>query len=334
MGENEPKYASEDMATPEKDLSIIIVSYNVRELLKDCLISIFDTVNEAAVRYEIIVVDNNSKDQTAEMVAARFPRVKLIANSHNHGFAAANNQAIRHARGRYLLLLNPDTIIKPFAIEQVLNFINTTPDAGIVGCKLLNSDGSVQPSCAAFPTLLSVFSEYFFWYKIFPKSPLWGKPYMTHLDLNKIQEVESIKGAFLMIRRDIIERIGLLDERFFIYSEEVDLCYRVKKAGWKIYYFPEAQIIHLGGQSTKQQNLKMFIELHKTKCQLIDKHYSRAHAWLMKTIMALGTFLRALFWGTLALMNKIKGDTESLYLENFKAFWGAALWFARPKKLF
>lgn len=334
MDENEQNHASEDMAAPEKDLSIIIVSYNVRELLQDCLVSIFNTIDEAAVRYEIILVDNNSKDQTGEIVAARFPRVKLIANAHNIGFAAANNQAIRRAGGRYLLLLNPDTIVEPFAIEQVLNFFNNTPDAGIVGCKLLNSDGSVQPSCTAFPTLLSVFSEYFFLYKVFPKSPVWGKPYMTHLDLNKIQEVESIKGAFLLVRKDIIDRIGLLDERFFIYSEEVDLCYRVKKAGWKIYYFPDARIIHLGGQSTKQQNLKMFIELHKTKCQLLDKHYSPTNARLMKTIMAAGIFLRSLFWGMLAMKNKVKGNTESLYIENFKVFWRTTLWFARPKKLF
>lgn len=296
-------------------------------LLESCLTSIQDTLRESNIRYEVFVVDNNSRDKTVEMVSTEFPGVKLIANSINAGFAAANNQAIREANGQYILLLNPDTIVKQNTIANVLAFFNKNPDAGIVGCKLLNADGSLQPSCMSFPSVLSTFSEQFYLYRIFPKSSIWGRPYMTFMDYNQEQEVEVIKGAFLMFRKNLIDQIGLLDERFFVYTEEVDWCYRTKKAGRNIYYTPVGEVTHLEGKSTGvegqnagQQNIKMFVELHNTKCQFLDKHYSKPKALIIKLIMLIGVLLRTIFWGTLALITIMSRGKRKIYTNRFKMY--------------
>lgn len=309
------------------DLSIIIVSYKVQTFLENCLTSIQDTLRERNIQYEVFVVDNNSRDKTVEMVRTKFSEIKLIANSINAGFAAANNQAIRKAKGQYVLLLNPDTIVRQNTIENVLNFFDKAPNAGIVGCKLLNADGSLQPSCMSFPSVLSTFSEQFYLYRIFPKSSIWGRPYMTFMDYNKEHEVDVIKGAFLMFRKNLIDQIGLLDERFFVYTEEVDWCYRTKKAGWNIYYTPVGEVIHLEGKSTGvegqsngQQNIRMFVELHNTKCQFLDKHYSKSKALVIKLIMLKGVLLRTFFWGILALITIMRRGKRKIYTNRFKMY--------------
>jgi len=227
------------------DLTVIIVSWKVRELLKNCLTSIFKETSK--INFEVIVVDNGSVDDTVEMLMGDFPRVKIISNLRNRGFAAACNQGIKQAQGRYILLLNPDTVIIEQALEKIVEFMDKRQDngIGIVGCKLLNADYSVQPSVRRFPRF---FDHFIMMFKLHHFIPL--KNYlMADFDYNLEAEVDQVMGAFFLIERKVIEKIGLFDEGYHIWFEEVDYCFKAKKNGFKVVYTPAASIIHLGGQS-------------------------------------------------------------------------------------
>jgi len=210
-------------------VSIILVNHNTREILRKCLKSIGKQTK--GIAYEIILVDNNSTDGSAEMVQGEFPAVQLIRNSENRGFAAANNQGISRACGDYTLLLNSDTEVLDGAIQRTLEFMERHPEAGVVGCKLLNRDGTLQPSCRSFPSVLNLFTESFFLYIIFKRSNLFGKYHMTFFNHESIREVDVVKGAYMMIRKEVFDRVGLFDESYFMYAEEMDFCYRAKKSG-------------------------------------------------------------------------------------------------------
>ena len=225
------------------DLSIIIVSFNTKELLKECLNSILRAGEQGSkkVKIEVIVIDNASGDSSAKMVEKDFPKIILIKNKDNLGFAQANNQGIKKTRGKYLLLLNSDTRVKPGPLEKLIQFAQKHPEAGIVGAKLVDPDGSVQPSVYHFPTLWRAIREYWLGQKgVYEKYSPQGK---------KTVEVEAVTGAAMLIPRKTIEKVGLLDERYFMYFEDLDYCQRVKQAGLKVYYLPEAEIIHHHGQS-------------------------------------------------------------------------------------
>ena len=232
------------------ELSICIVNWNVRELLKACLNSIFN--NTKGISFEVIVVDNASSDGSVDMVRKEFPQVKLIANGSNAGFTRANNQALKIAQGRYVMFLNPDTELKGNSLATMVNFMHAHKDCAALGPKLLNSDGSLQRSCKTFPSLISMLFNALFLDSIFPRSKVFGGHFMAWWDFNHTREVDQPMGSALMVKKEVLDSAGWFDENIFIWFDEVDLCYRIKKAGWKIYFTPDAQIIHHLSRSFKQ----------------------------------------------------------------------------------
>ncbi|RMD58906.1 glycosyltransferase family 2 protein [Candidatus Parcubacteria bacterium] len=230
------------------DLSIIIVSWRVRDLVRENLKAIFSRTKN--ISFEVFVVDNNSADGTVEMVAREFPQVNLIANNYNAGFARANNQAIAMAQGRYILLLNPDMQVEEKTLEKMVEWMDNHPEAGIAGCRLVNKKGEVIPQVRRFPTLWDQLAIILKVPHIFPG--VLNKYLKKDFDYNKEAEVDSLRGSFFMIRRKVIDKIGVLDERFFVWFEEVDFCRRARKAGFKVMYTPCAQCLDYVGKSFSQ----------------------------------------------------------------------------------
>ncbi len=269
---------------PSKDLSIVIVSYNVRDLLSQCLTSIENSTHD--INYEIIVVDNDSGDGSADLVRSSFPKVRLLANSSNIGFVKGNNQAFEISCGRHLLMLNPDTRIVCNALHQLIQDLDRDTEVGVVGCKMLNSDSTLQPSCYNFPSLKEIFGMYFF------GSSRFGG--LLKMDYNKEHEVDFVRGAFLAARRDCLEKIGLLDENIFMFGEETDLCYRIKQNGWKVVYSPETVIIHHKGKSTEQLPDNMYVERIRSLLYYFGKNYGLYRTVLLRVIILAGVGLRLL----------------------------------------
>lgn len=256
------------------DVSIIIVSYNTRVILLDCLASIYQWLPVRSS--EIIVIDNASTDGSAEAVAQRFPGVLLLRNAENAGFAKANNQGIQKATGKYLLLLNPDTLCIEDTITPLWAFMEQRPEIGIAGCKILNRDGSLQPSYFPLPNLISVLWTAFFLDRLIPLNHVDGKWVVRHQPVATPFCVQRLLGAFLFVRCEVIKKTGGFDEGFFLYSEEEDLCYRVQQQGGAIYYFPQTQIIHLGGQSAPKTDPRAVVFANESKVRFFRKHYGTA----------------------------------------------------------
>jgi len=253
------------------DLSIIIVSWKVRDLLEKCLHSIFEQTKN--IQFEVFVVDNASGDGSVEMVREKFPQVDLTASAENLGFAKGNNLAIKKARGRYILLLNPDTEILDNALEKMVNFMDAHPESGIAGCKLLNPDLTLQPSVRAFPDLASQIFILLKIHHLLPHGKAMYKYLVHDFNYEKTQEVDQMMGAFMIIRKEVINKVGLFDEKFWIWFEEVDFCKRAKEAGFKIFYTPEAKIIHHFGQSFKQvMNVKKQKDFNRSLSYYFKKH--------------------------------------------------------------
>ena len=272
------------------DLSIIIVNWNTRDLTARCLSDVQATVKKIA--YEIIVVDNNSSDGSQDMLRTQFPDVKLIANADNIGFARANNQGMIISDARYVLLLNSDAFVKADTIDRMVAFMDEHPDAGMAGCKLLYEDGSLQASCATFPTLGTEFYIALGLDKLFPNSKIFGRYLMTDWDYRSTREVDVIMGAFMLARKSVIDQVGMMDESFFMYSEEVDWCYRFKAAGWKILFTPEVECVHIWGGSSRAVKVETLIRLYRARVQFFRKHYGRLTAFLYKIILALNSLVR------------------------------------------
>lgn len=267
-------------------LSIVIVNWNTRRLLEACLGSLFES--RSAWPFEVWVVDNASVDGSRDLVREKFPQARLIANRENAGFARANNQAIRQSAGEYVLLLNPDTVVQPGALQALVDFLEARPQAGAAGPRLLNPDRSLQVSCYPSPSLLREFWRMFHLealrrYAFYP---------MEGWSLAEPREVDVLLGACLLLRRAALQQVGLLDEDYFIYSEEVDLCYRVKHAGWKLYWVPRAEVIHYGGESTQQAAEEMFLRLYQGKILFFRKHHGRRAAHAYKAILLLASVAR------------------------------------------
>ena len=243
-------------------ISIIIVSWNTRELLEKCLNSIIK--NPLYHLTEIFVVDNNSSDASAEMVKEKFSTVKLITSDKNLGFAKANNLALKKATGEYILILNPDTEIFTDTLQQSIEFMQGNPQCGIMGCKMLFDNNKLQPSVRRFPNFWPIFLMFIKAPKILKNIKAINNYMATDFNYEKEQEVDQIMGAYMFTRKEVIDKIGYFDERFFIWFEEVDLCLRNKKSGWKTMYNPEVTIIHHGGKSFSQQkfitNQKLFFK--------------------------------------------------------------------------
>jgi hypothetical protein len=234
-------------------LSLCIPTLNAKNLLRDCLGSIY--ANTQRVSFEIIVVDNHSEDGTLEMLRDEFPGVRVIANDHNAGFTKPTNQALRASTGRYALLLNNDTLILPGALDRLVEFADAHPDAGIVTPKVLNRDGTLQKQCKrGLATPWELFCYFSGLAARFPNDPRFAGYLLTSLDENETHPVAAVSGSCMLIRRAVLEQIGLLDERFFAYQEDTDYCYRAGQAGWQIYYYPGAQIIHYGSHGGSRIN--------------------------------------------------------------------------------
>jgi len=288
------------------DLSIVIVNWNTRELLQSCLTLI--RAKTQGIIYEILVVDNASTDGSAAMVLESFPDVVLMQNEENLGFARANNQAIRRSRGRYILLLNPDTIVLDNALGQMVAFADAEPQIGALGCKILTADGSVDFRCARrFPSLLTELLSRTRLSKRFPHHPLFGRFLMGDWDHNSSREVECLVGSCMMVRREVIEQVGLLDEDFFMYGEDMEWCYRIKKAEWRIFYYSEPQIIHIGSQSTEQNRAEMGIEYLRSMTLFFRKRYGPGYALVYRILILVTTLIKQLIFSIeLLLTNNSK----------------------------
>lgn len=274
-------------------LSIAIVNWNTQNDLQRCLSSIYRHPPKA--EFETIVVDNASPDGSAEMVRERFPQALLVANDRNAGYAEGNNRAMRMASGDYVLLLNPDTEVGPTTLDTLVAFGERHPDMAAVGCRLVGTDGRVQSSCRSFPDPRGVLFEYLRLSRLFPSSRLFGSYRMTYFDYAHEAEVDQPMASCLLLSRASIEDIGLIDEAFPVFFNDVDWCYRAKQKGWKIYFTPDAEIQHLGGASTKQVRPAMIRESHASFKRFYEKHYkSRISAplyWFIMTMVSLNSLV-------------------------------------------
>ena len=271
-------------------LSIVIVNYNVRYFLEQCLLSVEKALY--GVSGEVFVVDNHSTDDSMPYLKGKFPWVRYIENDENIGFSRANNQALREARGEYVLLLNPDTFIGERTLRECIDFMDKNPQAGMCGVGMLRIDGSFAPeSRRGVPTPFVAFCKMSGLGSLFPKSRLFGRYYMQYLNKLSINPIEIVSGAFMFIRKSALDKVGLLDEAFFMYGEDIDLSYRVLKAGYQNYYIP-TQILHYKGESTQKDSLKYVNAFHKAMVIFFKKHftqYSRIYsAFITLTIVMKG----------------------------------------------
>ncbi len=287
-------------------LSIVIVNWNVRSLLEECLRSVFQYAPKDS--FEVFVVDNASSDGSAEMVSASFPVVHLIKNIHNLGFATACNQAIRQACGEYVLLLNPDCQITADAFNGLVSFFDNHPKAGIVGCRILNADDSSQQSIRRFPTILSQIAMMFKVHHLFPRLPLFQNYLAADFDYSQTQQVDQPMGAVFLLRKSMLDTLGLLDEQFFVWFEEVDLCKRAKDAGWEIWYDADVTVVHYQGQSFKQQDvITKQINSFASCRKYLWKHFR----W--KSIVAVACMMT--YVGLLKIINYARFAKAPLYLQ-------------------
>lgn len=252
-----------------KLISVIVVTWNSSDFIYDCLNSVLE---KSSAPLEIFVIDNNSADDTVEIVSENFPEVKLVENEKNLGFTFATNQGLTLANGDFLLLLNPDTEITDRALEKLADFLDKRPDAGAVGPQLLNFDDSIQPSCRSFPCQRIYLWEFSGLSRLFPHHKLFSEWKMGYFDHKTLREVDQPMGACLMIKRDALNSVGLLDRQFYMFYSEVDLCYRLRQNGWKIYFYPDATVYHHMGASVKKAKIKMILSTHKSAYQFLKKH--------------------------------------------------------------
>ncbi|HLW71263.1 MAG TPA: glycosyltransferase family 2 protein [Candidatus Binataceae bacterium] len=321
------------------DISTIIVSFNTRELLRECLATLGrETANLA---HETIVVDNASRDGSAEMVAAEFPAVRLIRSTTNLGFAAANNHGFGVARGRYVILLNSDAFPRPEAIRRALELMEAHPEVGLGGGRLVGRDDSWQPSARMFPSLFNDLLMVSGLAARYPRSRILGRADRTWADPLEPAATDWLPGAFVIIRREVLERVGWFDERFFLYSEEIDLCRRIKAAGYQIWYWPQIVVVHLGGESSKTVERAQMskagsqLTLWRMRSQLLycRKHHGAFGAWGVATLEIWWNRLRAWRNGILSRdADKVRESrvTISLMKQAWRETRGGAISPARP----
>ncbi len=289
-------------------VSVVIVNYNVRDLLRQSLRSVARSLS--GIPSEVIVVDNNSVDGSVGMLAEEFPDITVIANRSNIGFSAANNQGMRRAAGKYLFILNPDTIVEEETIQVLIDFMDTHPDAGAVGCRILNPDGTFAlESRRSFPTPAVAFYRMTGLSRIFPRSKTFGRYNLTFLSEHRTTTVDALSGSCMFLRNAALTgteeadtgrgKAGLFDEDFFMYGEDLDLCYRIQKAGWLIYYTPDTQIIHYKGESTKKGDLRYVRLFYGAMVRFAQKHLSEAYPKIFLWILHLAVIVR----GSLTILN-------------------------------
>jgi O-antigen biosynthesis protein len=273
-------------------LTVVIVNYNVEHFLEQCLQSVRKAM--MGIEGEVFVVDNNSVDGSVQMIREKFPEVQLIANKHNPGFSKANNQAISRAKGEYVLLLNPDTVVQEDTFSTCILFMDLHPESGACGVKLIDGKGKFLPeSKRGIPTPAAAFYKIFGFSALFPRSRRFGRYHLGFLDPSKIHEIEVLSGAFMFMRKAALEKAGLLDEAFFMYGEDIDLSYRILQAGYKIHYNPSTRIIHYRGESTRKGSINYVLVFYQAMIIFARKHFNRRHASIFSFLIHLAVYLRA-----------------------------------------
>jgi len=288
------------------DLSVVTVSYNTRKLLRECLASVFSTLG-SGLRFEVIAVDNASSDGSVAMIQDSFPAVRVLANSENVGFAAGSNQGIRESSGRYVILLNPDTVATDGALAEMERLMEERSEVGAVGPSLLFPDGSFQHSAFTFPTLPMILLDFFPLNHRFLNSRLNGRYPRAWYEKGEPFAIDHPLGAALMVRRSVVDEVGLLDEGFFMYCEEIDWCMRIKRAGWTILCCPAAEIVHHVGQSTAQFRDDMYVELHRSRYRLYRKQYGPSFRRMARWLVNLGIA----YLGLRVRWAHLKGDLDA-----------------------
>ncbi|MCE5348097.1 MAG: glycosyltransferase family 2 protein [Bacteroidales bacterium] len=281
------------------ELSVIIVSFNVSTLLRQCLRSVTKASNN--IDCEIFVVDNNSIDDSCAIVKQEFPEVILICNNINSGFSVANNQAINNAKGKFVLLLNPDTLVEENTFTKCINFMNQHPDAGALGVRMVNGNGEFLPeSKRSLPTLPTAFFKVFGFSSLFRGSRFFNRYHLPYIGSFEISKIEVISGAFMFIRREALDKTGLLDEDFFIYGEDIDLSYRLLQAGYNNYYFPGTQIIHFKGKSTARNNFNDIMHFYNAMRIYVRKRSEEGKIKFLYFLIAPAIYFRQ----SLAVINR------------------------------
>lgn len=273
-------------------LSVVIVNYNVKYFLEQCLISVFNALK--SIDAEVFVVDNASADGSCQMVKKRFPQVALIENTQNYGFSYANNQAMRVAKGEFVLLLNPDTVVEEDTFTKCITFMKQHPEAGSLSVKMIDGKGNFLPeSKRALPSPMVSFYKIFGLSQLFPHSKAFARYHLGHLDNDEVNEIEILPGAFMFMRKEALDKVGLLDEEFFMYGEDIDLSYRILKGGYKNYYYPKTTIIHYKGESTKKGSINYVLVFYKAMMIFARKHFSKKNASLYIFLIYLAIYFRA-----------------------------------------
>lgn len=291
-------------------LSIIIVNYNVKYFLEQCLASVRRAA--AGMEVEVIVVDNHSTDGSVAYLQPLFPEVQFIALAHNPGFAKANNLALPHCRGQYLLFLNPDTIIAEDTLSKTIAFMEAHPDAGALGIRMLDGSGRFLPeSKRGFPSPLTSLYKQLGLHRLFPHSTVFARYYLGHLPNHENNVVDVLAGAFMLLRKEVLDKVGSFDEQFFMYGEDIDLSYRITQAGWKNYYFADSSIIHFKGESTAKHSMRYVKVFYQAMLLFVKKHFHSRGAWLYRLLLYTGIGLRG-FMGALSRILAGKEVTASL----------------------
>ena len=281
-------------------LSVVIVNYNVKHFLEQCLHSVYKA--SKGIETEIFVVDNNSVDGSARLIREKFPNLVYIENTENVGFSKANNQAIRLAKGEFILLLNPDTVVEEDTFRKVVSFMETHPYAGGLGVKMIDGKGNFLPeSKRGLPTPEVAFYKMFGISKLFPRSKRFGRYHLSYLNENEVHSVDVLAGAFMLLRSETLDKIGLLDETFFMYGEDIDLSYRITQAGYKNYYYPGTTIIHYKGESTKKGSLNYVKVFYNAMIIFARKHFTGGKAGIFTFILQFAIWFRAF----LTILNRV-----------------------------
>ena len=274
-------------------LSVIIVNYNVRHFLEQCLYSVQKACK--GLTAEVIVVDNHSSDNSIEYLSSKFPSVRFISNTENYGFARACNQGLQHSNGHYILFLNPDTIVAEDSFQKCISFFESHPEAGALGVKMTDGSGRfLKESKRAFPSPLTSLYKLFGLARLFPRSATFARYHLGNLDENKNNEVDVLAGAFMMISKEVLDKVGSFDETFFMYGEDVDLSYRIQQAGYKNYYFAGTSIIHFKGESTRKGSMNYVRMFYKAMSVFVKKHYGGSRAGIFNIMIQLAILFRAL----------------------------------------
>jgi N-acetylglucosaminyl-diphospho-decaprenol L-rhamnosyltransferase len=298
------------------DLGIVIVNYNVRDMLRNCLASVYDSRGDFS--FQVCVVDNGSSDGSADMVEESFAQARLI-RSENRGYAAGNNLGLRSfgfgklgtgpgegERPRYILLLNPDTELPPAALADMLAFLDARPQAGVAGPRLVREDGSLDKACRrSFPTPEVAFYRLSGLSRLFPHSPRFGRYNVTYLSPHVTSEIDSVVGAFMLIRAEVLDQIGLLDERYFMYAEDLDFCYRAKAAGWQVWYNPGVTVLHYKGQSSRQRSAFANAKFYETMRLFHAKHFEKGTLFLVNWLIYGAVYLLG---GWALLRNRLRPE--------------------------